>query len=549
MNTFASLGKASRTRTIVKTTSLPFGVNSAYEAVARVHQYPEFLSWCTRVDIVEEPRSLPGSVEKLVCAIDYGVTGSDRLDLSAIGFTSGTLESLNHLVIRQPDTMVKAIATGKKHFEKLTYEWRFEPKGTPSRPECFVSLKFEIVLSSLVHLPAWELASHVMVDRVAAAFMQRAAAIEQGQVVLSDEPPQIDRESLTQAEYATEQTINQVREADSPTTFTVNETMQQLLEVPAAVMNQTAEVLRVPMRVQITPEGADYTPAPARDSAEESFQTIKPGALQFVTAEEVDVYAQAILTSGRLQSIGFGALGSQLELKAYAHIIKIMLVVVHESLWAVHGVEMFGYEVMLKKLAKAGKRTSSHKFNLSSADSVNPAVLEQFVDKMSTHPKSNAKFLPTFLRHRLYKNCAVLVFNLMADLTTSSKIGFMGHQVTFGLSPDPEPVEVQWLSHNIDTQLEDQMVRMLVDEILIDSDLNFTYVPDSLEREVYTVSTRFVVRIIEQILAQMRMRVLDVDAEISLTPCRVINTRGEQLVQLAHLKKQVADLEAKLRCS
>ena len=56
-------------------------------------------------------------------------------------------------------------------------------------------------------------------------------------------------------------------------------------------------------------------------------------------------------------------------------------------------------------------------------------------------------------------------------------------------------------------------------------------------------------RIIEQILAQMRMRVLDVDAEISLTPCRVINTRGEQLVQLAHLKKQVADLEAKLRCS
>ena len=63
----------------------------------------------------------------------------------------------------------------------------------------------------------------------------------------------------------------------------------------------------------------------------------------------------------------------------------------------------------------------------------------------------------------------------------------MGHQVTFGLSPDPEPVEVQWLSHNIDTQLEDQMVRMLVDEILIDSDLNFTYVPDSLEREAATL--------------------------------------------------------------
>ena len=38
MNTFASIGKASRTRSIVKTTSLPFGVNSAYEAVARVHQ-------------------------------------------------------------------------------------------------------------------------------------------------------------------------------------------------------------------------------------------------------------------------------------------------------------------------------------------------------------------------------------------------------------------------------------------------------------------------------------------------------------------------------
>ena len=69
---------------------------------------------------------------------------------------------------------------------------------------------------------------------------------------------------------------------------------------------------------------------------------------------------------------------------------------------------------------------------------------------------------------------------------------FMGHQVTFGLSPDPEPVEVQWLSHNIDTQLEDQMVRMLVDEILIDSDLNFTYVPDSLEREAATLLCRLV---------------------------------------------------------
>ena len=64
------------------------------------------------------------------------------------------------------------------------------------------------------------------------------------------------------------------------------------------------------------------------------------------------------------------------------------------------------------------------------------------------------------------------------------------------------------------------------------------------------MSTRFVVRIIEQILAQMRMRVLDVDAEISLTPCKKkANTRGDQLVQLAHLKQQVADLEAKLRCS
>lgn len=384
-----------------------------------------------------------------------------------------------------------------------------------------------------------------MIDRVASAFTQRAAAIEQGKVKQTEEPRDAQRPPKR-----VEPPVPPVKAQDERSNGSV--TLEKLLQAPAAVLNQTAEVLRVPMRVKVYPESELQLPQRSEHEQDDTtLHTIKPGALRFVTEDEVNEYANAILTSGRLQSIGFGALGTQVELKAYAHIIKIMLVVVHESLWAVHGVEMCGYEVMIKKLAKARKRTEAHKFNLSAMeDAVNPAVLEQFIDEMSTHPKSNAKFLPTFLRHRLYKNCAVLVFNLMADVTTSSQIGFMGHQVTFKLSPDPEPVQVQWLSHHIDSQLEDQMVTMLVDEILIDSDLNFKWVPDSLEREVYTISTRFVVRIVEQILAQMRMRVLDVDAEISLTPCkRRPSTRGEQLLQLSQLKKQLAVLEAKLRHS
>lgn len=522
------LSSLSRTRHITKRTRLPFHHKHAYEAVARVHRYPEFLPWCSNVQLVEPAVPLPDSGEQLLYAINYDVTS--ELDLSTLGVDPMQLDSLLHTVIRYPNNRVIATASGRRFFEELSYQWSFAQLGTHESPECMVEVEFRVVLASLLQVPAWEMASQVMIDRVSSAFTERAAMIAQDTVEPSEEPTEVAAAPSAES-----------NPAQIPDHHLHANPLEQLLELPAAFLNQTAEVLHVPMRVQLH---RDVSTPPQVQPPRSVLHSVKPGALHFVSADEVNDYADAILTSGRLQSIGFGTLGTTIELNAYSHIIKIMLIVVHESLWAIHGAEAFGYEMSLKKLSRASKR--HRKFTISTEDSVDPTKLEQFVDKMTRHPKSNAKFLPNFLRQSLYKNCAILVFNLMADLTAASQIGFMGHRVRFALSPDPEPVEIAWVSHHIDSQLEERLVGMLVDEILIDRDLNFQWVPDALEREVYTVSTRFVVRIIEQIMAQMRFRVLDVDAEVALTPKKP-KTRGKLLLELNQLKQQVATLEAELR--
>ena len=125
----------------------------------------------------------------------------------------------------------------------------------------------------------------------------------------------------------------------------------------------------------------------------------------------------------------------------------------------------------------------------------------------------------------------------------------MGHQLKTRLIPDPlaSGKPAVWLPSRLaGSQLEHQIVTVLVDEIMQDTALarRVWYVPSGVERELNEaahyanvhplatcdtgaadvgcacaqVATRFVVRVVEQLVEQVSVSIMDLDASISLVP-------------------------------
>jgi len=148
-------------------------------------------------------------------------------------------------------------------------------------------------------------------------------------------------------------------------------------------------------------------------------------------------------------------------------------------------------------------------------------VLHAYVASLLAQPELNSPYIPDQFEGPLYFNTLVLVFNLVADVTEGVSFNFMGHSLKWKMEPDPNAKNTPavWLPSRLaGSALEDQIVTLLVDEIMSDSALNVWWVPDPLERELNEVATRFMVRVVEQMIEQVSVSIMDVNANISIVP-------------------------------
>ena len=152
-----------------------------YDIIAGIEQYPQFLPWCSRTSIESrEPsdsftrtRTAPPGEwkESIHCVVDFNFGQFAGIPSASLG---GVLhEEIHHTVWLQPGRRVLSVALNSQFCERICYDWRIS--GLPSG-ETVVELDFEIVLRSIVHVPAWDLFAKGVVSKVTDAFVKRVDA-------------------------------------------------------------------------------------------------------------------------------------------------------------------------------------------------------------------------------------------------------------------------------------------------------------------------------------------------------------------------------------
>mmetsp|Transcript_21368 Transcript_21368/g.29932 ORF Transcript_21368/g.29932 Transcript_21368/m.29932 type:complete len:312 (-) Transcript_21368:553-1488(-) len=279
-------------------------------------------------------------------------------------------------------------------------------------------------------------------------------------------------------------------------------------------MNLAASVAGVPHRVTVNT-------AIQGELESSSSHRSHTRALDHVSSEEINEYARTMIENGRLKMVLFPGMSNDFQILLYAHCVKIMLCLVHESLWSIHGSQVFGYQVVLQQLQqRRRKHLLCADRDLGRCNPIDKKILEDFVDDMLRQPSLNSPFIPDVIERVVYLNCVIVVFNLIADLAQGVEISFLGHKMAWRFEPESFLTENKktWDELSPDLEIPESLIMGLVDEIMDDHDINVTWIPDVIEREFYVLITRFIARVVAQILDQMTVTVMGIDAHISLIP-------------------------------
>ena len=84
------------------------------------------------------------------------------------------------------------------------------------------------------------------------------------------------------------------------------------------------------------------------------------------------------------------------------------------------------YNIINESKQKQNYETTHDNINVS----VSMTHIEQIVDNMLVNDNINIKHLPDFVERQLYLNIIKIVLNIIAETTKTSKIEFLGHEIS-----------------------------------------------------------------------------------------------------------------------
>ena len=90
------------------------------------------------------------------------------------------------------------------------------------------------------------------------------------------------------------------------------------------------------------------------------------------------------------------------------------------------------YNIINESKQKQNYETTHDNINVS----VSMTHIEQIVDNMLVNDNINIKHLPDFVERQLYLNIIKIVLNIIAETTKTSKIEFLGHEISLKFNSD-----------------------------------------------------------------------------------------------------------------
>lgn len=144
-------------------------------------------------------------------------------------------------------------------------------------------------------------------------------------------------------------------------------------------------------------------------------------------------------------------------------------------------------------------------------------VIDTFVESFIRSDDIQIPGVPDFMERRLYRNILKMLLGVVHDTLRTSKIRFLGHEISFGMSSLPYP---SWPSNDGDDVYDDDtraIIDAKVDEIMRSED-NMFLVPDFIERRVYTQAFRMTVAVLTKLVRSCEVVVLNHSIKCDVVP-------------------------------
>jgi hypothetical protein len=223
-----------------------------------------------------------------------------------------------------------------------------------------------------------------------------------------------------------------------------------------------------------------------------------------------------------------------LERRIYKSTIQLTLNAFYMALGSIDGTPFLSHRI---KVLRATKTTAikerTKNYLADQTKNVNAEVLEQIADRLLANPAVNARMLPDAIEKQIYVNCMIVIFRVLTVIVHSFRITLCGHDL--GLSLEPHQFETSAMNavvaHSSMSKVDIGQIKSFAEScgIPTDDDDNliegFSLWDRVLNRRSFMIKLQtcmysLVLGIIDDILANTRIRVLSDDITLDVVPVK-----------------------------
>lgn len=230
----------------------------------------------------------------------------------------------------------------------------------------------------------------------------------------------------------------------------------------------------------------------------------------------LEKYVEDMIEDGHLTHLTI--VPNSFETKLYVDVARLMIFIWHHSFQTLNSASFWGHQ--LQVVTSPHSHTTSGSKGRKARTHVGEEQISLIVDKMLESEAVNLTIVPDFIEKRLYVNCIMVVFQLLDDLVTGDgdEVTCMGHALRFSLEKQPLDLLQRTLKDRPvrHCQIDDAVLNELTDELLADEDVNLQWMPDVIERQIYKSVLRLMIRVMEEVVCRVKMKMLGRDIDVRI---------------------------------
>lgn len=140
--------------------------------------------------------------------------------------------------------------------------------------------------------------------------------------------------------------------------------------------------------------------------------------------------------------------------------------------------------------------------------------VENLIDLLLLDPRFNILVLPDYLEKQIYRSVIyMLLETLMSSVWNLNGLRLLHHEIELELIYDNIPISIS----NLET-VDIRAIESLIDELLKDNTINIAWLPDSIEKSLYTTILFLIFTVIEVIASSIEINLIGHALRLSFGP-------------------------------